>query len=514
MSTAEDIQNEIAASKERVERIEETRRQAIVQVQAAQERQSLRRELDVLNESIDTKLKQVRSLQSYRNCVDNDLAGLHLPGENAKPKAQTLHSGSSGSSQLVQECAYSFDCGVRQASFTWRLSGFKWLRSTLKLEGDPWIESDSFEVAGEIFTLRYSPCGGPLEGEQNREGMRYGSLAILAESASEELRSVNFRYKFHIKHKRGEFVQWGQEGLVSIDGEDIATSYIFGPDVAIARTQRIGIFGLSYEDLLTSDWIDEDTLTIKVDMEAKNCDLSWEDLEPPKKKFKLTEELPASSLVADLLATLQNGIGCDVTFVVGEARHQAHAVILRARSKVFEGLLGGSFRETTSSEIVIEDCDPNTFQAFLRYLYTDDFEQIRHKPEPPHLRDAADVEETMSDSAWLQGLLAISHKYQVLRLQQWCEQQLSSRILCSDVCSVLCQAHLYEAKQLEDACLEFIKENFKEVVQTDGYGELSAKWAEVALKINIAIAGLPKADAKAAVDKHLSAMKGKSKRND
>jgi len=99
----------------------------------------------------------------------------------------------------------------------------------------------------------------------------------------------------------------------------------------------------------------------------------------------------------------------------------------------------------------------------------------------------------------LQNVLAVSHKYQVPRLQLWCEQQLCDRISKKQVCSILCQAHLYEAKQLENACLTFIKENMEAVVATPGFGSLSGKWPEVMLKINIFIAGLSESAASAAV---------------
>ena len=43
-------------------------------------------------------------------------------------------------------------------------------------------------------------------------------------------------------------------------------------------------------------------------------------------------------------------------------------------------------------------------------------------------------------------------KYQVQRLRLWCEQQLCEYISKDQVCSILCQAHLYEASQLEKVC--------------------------------------------------------------
>lgn len=52
---------------------------------------------------------------------------------------------------------------------------------------------------------------------------------------------------------------------------------------------------------------------------------------------------------------------------------------------------------------------------------------------------------------FLQKLLSVSHLYQVQRLRLWCEHKLCECLTVVDAFSILCQAHLYEAKQLEQA---------------------------------------------------------------
>eukprot|EP00747_Dinoflagellata_sp_TGD_P138937 gnl/TRDRNA2_/TRDRNA2_175844_c3_seq14.p1 gnl/TRDRNA2_/TRDRNA2_175844_c3~~gnl/TRDRNA2_/TRDRNA2_175844_c3_seq14.p1 ORF type:complete len:119 (-),score=28.38 gnl/TRDRNA2_/TRDRNA2_175844_c3_seq14:313-669(-) len=109
----------------------------------------------------------------------------------------------------------------------------------------------------------------------------------------------------------------------------------------------------------------------------------------------------------------------------------------------------------------------------------------------------------------LQQLLAVSHKYNVTRLQLWCERELSRYIAIGDVCAVLIQAHLYEAKQLEKRCLEFIKAHKNEVVRTDGFGSLSQAWPEVSLKITLHIGAVDDSSAAEAIVKQQSGSKRK-----
>merc|ERR1712216_409649 len=107
----------------------------------------------------------------------------------------------------------------------------------------------------------------------------------------------------------------------------------------------------------------------------------------------------------------------------------------------------------------------------------------------------------------LQQLLAVGHKYQLLRMQLWCERQLCNCISIDSVCSVLCQAHLYDAKKLEEKCLKFIKENVKEVMKTESYASLTANWPQVSLKITLHIASIAESEAAATVERHENARK-------
>ena len=84
----------------------------------------------------------------------------------------------------------------------------------------------------------------------------------------------------------------------------------------------------------------------------------------------------------------------------------------------------------------------------------------------------------------------VSHKYQVKRLQLWCEAKLSEQIDTPQVCGILCQAHLFQAKQLEQACLRFIKDHADQVFTLPAYLELIKKWPQVALKISLFSAGV------------------------
>ena len=189
-------------------------------------------------------------------------------------------------------------------------------------------------------------------------------------------------------------------------------------------------------------------------------------------------------------------------------------------------------------------------------------------------------------------MLAASHRYQLARLQLWCEDRLASLVCAETVCDVVCQAracdvtrglgarprgvrrldlgllarssvlpsasassvlvfrsallcelsapplhphakrqvqtnqtpsahhhrspqaHLYDAKQLEGACLQFIGERMPQVCVTPSFGALSAAWPAVLVKINHHLAGVPAAAAAPAIEAAAAARRGSKRKRE
>merc|ERR1712070_801802 len=109
----------------------------------------------------------------------------------------------------------------------------------------------------------------------------------------------------------------------------------------------------------------------------------------------------------------------------------------------------------------------------------------------------------------------MSHKYQLSRLRLWCEHKLYQSLKVDNVCMVLCQAHLYEAARLEEACLKFIKSNEEQIVVSPSFCALFKDWPHVMLKISVFMAGVPESKAAAAIESQRQPMPcgGKRKRD-
>ena len=215
--------------------------------------------------------------------------------------------------------------------------------------------------------------------------------------------------------------------------------------------------------------------------------------------LSLATEVPEPTMSKDMQMLLEGCQCSDVTFMVQDEEIQAHSQVLCARSEVFSKQLTGGMRESISKVIVIPDCDVATFRAFLQFLYTD------RLPDDQELLASVTSSESGNESGGpqqseIQALLAVSHKYQVKRLRLWCEAKLSDSLSTSGVYCMLCQAHLLQAKQLEKACLAFIKEHAGQVLTLPAYVDLVKSWPKIGVMVSLFSAGVSDAELSAAMD--------------
>merc|ERR1719253_631066 len=156
---------------------------------------------------------------------------------------------------------------------------------------------------------------------------------------------------------------------------------LFGPDVCSKSEVPAGVFGMSHNELIKSEWVIDDMLIVKLKVEVRPTDVEvFAERQP-------TITVPPSKLADEFLLLLDSGIGSDVKFVVQGEEIRAHSHILSARSRVLQRQFDNGMEETHSKEVVIADCQPDVFKAFLRHLYSDGFDCLncvaRQKEKEP-----------------------------------------------------------------------------------------------------------------------------------
>ena len=474
MSTSDQISAEIVAARQRLIERQGVSAEAQEAIVAAQERQSLRRELEAIQKQIGSTERVINARHATRRDIDNDLLGDHLPHNIEPVFAPRMQPREQRNRHLteVADCTKAISVGEQE----WKIAGMSWLVNTLEQMEERYAESCAFTVGNETFCLCYHPEGGVVGldlGDQDATG----SLVVKHEDTHG--RGLTFRHSFFIKNSAGEFVQWGNTGNECFPDSDTACR-VYGPDVSIYNdspeltSDRVlspaaGIFGLKHADLYRSEWCTEDTLIVKCKLEVRQPD-SYGQLQKP------IVVLPPITISTDWLALLDSGNGADVAFEVDGCTDQilAHSAVLMARSDVFARQLNSGMKEAAERRIKISEFQRPVFDVMLRFLYSDDLDVVDKS-----------VDGGASGLDVLQSLLAISHKYQLQRLLLWCEKKLCDLLSTENVCVIICQAHVYEANVLEAACLDLICANFECIVVSPAYGLLSKEWPPVVLKIQL-----------------------------
>uniref|UniRef100_A0A0D9XJW2 BTB domain-containing protein n=1 Tax=Leersia perrieri TaxID=77586 RepID=A0A0D9XJW2_9ORYZ len=153
------------------------------------------------------------------------------------------------------------------------------------------------------------------------------------------------------------------------------------------------------KELESSEYLKDDSFTIRCDVivDIQNA--------AALAAFVVVSPSDMHRHFTDLLVS---GQGADVMFDVGGKMFAAHRCVLAARSTVFKAELFGPMKEGTATSIIqISDMEPGTFDAMLRFIYSD---------SPPEMEGDEDV-----NVMW-QSLLVAANRYDLQRLVMICEK--------------------------------------------------------------------------------------------
>ncbi|KAI5637466.1 BTB/POZ domain-containing protein [Phthorimaea operculella] len=112
---------------------------------------------------------------------------------------------------------------------------------------------------------------------------------------------------------------------------------------------------------------------------------------------------------------------------------QAHRLVLAMASPVFAAMFYGNVGDK-NSPVIINDIDLPTFEALLKYIYTDELK--------------------ITDATAAMNLYKAAHKYILINLKRMCRDTLFKYLNPNNVCQVYEFASFYDEKSLEKKCLD------------------------------------------------------------
>ena len=182
-------------------------------------------------------------------------------------------------------------------------------------------------------------------------------------------------------------------------------------------------------------------------------------------KYKVEKMAPPhghhSDLAADLSRFLTSNNIDDVTFVIGEMEFPANKLILIARSPVFAKMFQQHPNEASQDRIIVDDIDPDIFQALLHFMYTDQ------------------VYLNSDNSA---SILAAAGRFSLELLVAKCENFLVENLTRKNCCEILLLAHHHKSNHLKTSAVKYIRENVSHVMETQEWKQLEESCPQLVIE--------------------------------
>lgn len=363
----------------------------------------------------------------------------------------------SGPPQCYTVCTPST---VAEGTRGWTVQGYSWVKD--KPTGEYLTSPVLFQGGGVEATLQFYPSGDKTSHESGRTAV-YFCLKSMDDNQSRVV------YKICLKSQCA-----GTNDLVQSfgynDGEllTIRASKIKMRDSAPAGS-RVGYDNfVSVKDI--NKYLKSDALHFELTYKV------WSESSVAIKNIPLPattagQRVSLNTVAVDLGRLLADAKHTDIVLKVGDDRIRAHRLVLASRSPVFEQMLleSGMQESAKDGEVNMTDSNPDTVQAFLKALYTDEISP-----------------EFWDDSESLCHLLVMFHKYQVQPLVDRCEQQIRSSFSIENVAERLLMADLLNLQELHTSALSFMTSSpsqLAEVQATDGFHRLTSQRPQLLAQI-------------------------------
>ena len=141
----------------------------------------------------------------------------------------------------------------------------------------------------------------------------------------------------------------------------------------------------------------------------------------------------------------------DVVIRVKKERFDAHKNILAARSSVFLAMFQSELTETQTNTVKIEGIEPAVFKEVLRFIYTDQVEQLDELAKE---------------------LFEAAERYMLDFLKEKCVSHLATKISVENCAELLLLADLHSAAELKTFVLDFFRSRASDVAQTASWQQL------------------------------------------
>jgi len=174
------------------------------------------------------------------------------------------------------------------------------------------------------------------------------------------------------------------------------------------------------------------------------------------------------ALMKELKNLLNDEETSDLKVLVGEKVFYCHKIIYMCRSPVFKTMLTADMKEKSENSVTITDTDPDTYEMFNQFLYTDTVSFDSPSTAP--------------------AMLYLAEKYNVESLKKFCEFEMLHTITTANCLDYCISGYTSNCKQLYENTLTFIKSKLTDITKTEEWKKMK-DYPEILMKLVGNIAG-------------------------
>lgn len=164
----------------------------------------------------------------------------------------------------------------------------------------------------------------------------------------------------------------------------------------------------------------------------------------------LQEETKSCSACESMAILLKNELFSDVQFRLDDGTIiYGHRCVLYARSDYFRKMFGGKMLESTMQQIDITGVRKQVFEAVLEYLYTGKLE--------------------IDDGQLAVDVLKAADMFSMDDLRRLCVKCVEQAVTTDNVAYICELADTHNSEQLKTYCMNYIMQNFKEVIASESW---------------------------------------------
>ncbi|KAK3087679.1 hypothetical protein FSP39_009092 [Pinctada imbricata] len=170
-----------------------------------------------------------------------------------------------------------------------------------------------------------------------------------------------------------------------------------------------------------------------------------------KEKMSSSQKKMMETMLASVIEMGMSGENSDIDIVVEGHSFPCHKLLLAAGSPYFKAMFASGMMESTSNRLELPDIDRKTFEAFRKYIYTQD----------------VDINQDN-----VMDLLRASSIFQVETLQHQCESFLGKEMDTENCLELYKVARCMGCKVLLDKCRPYVMEGFNGLWKSQEFMDL------------------------------------------